>query len=236
MHEDLVAIIALWDNVHSADQLQLERKTCALDRSKALAHKASTDDALQACRAALEAVKSEEHRVMRRLDSYRNKVKTTRTMIDTGKAPDYRLAERQLHACTEIVDELETAALELMEARDEAEQALAAAEQAFDTAQGDARRAVEHERNRVPRIDAELADLETARPELRAALSASERGAFDVLRARGRSAVATMRDGACTACNYGAPSQVVNEINGAVRVHRCRNCGRFLVLEQPDEA
>jgi predicted nucleic acid-binding Zn-ribbon protein len=167
--------------------------------------------------------------VMRKLDAYRKRVATTRTMIDTGKAPDYRLAEQQLRNCTEMVDQLETEALELMEQRDEAEQAMEAAERAFVQAREAAEKAVVRERDRIPEIDRALEDLDLARPPLQAALAPEHKGPFRILRSRKRFALSHLQDGACSRCNYGAPSQVVNEIEGHQRVHTCRNCGRFLL-------
>lgn len=231
MHPDLVSVIALWDNIDRAEQLQQERKVCQQRRQQTLEASEQAVSRLAEARGALELVLTEERAVMRKLDSYRNRVRTTKAMLDAGKAPDYRLAEQQLRACTEIVDQLETEALEQMEARDEAEAALAAAEAAVEQTRAAAEAAVAHERARLPLIDAALAELDLARPALEAALPIEQKGAFRAVRTRGRSAVAPLRDGACALCNFGAPSQVVNEIVGHHRVHTCRNCGRFLVPE-----
>jgi len=236
MHEELVAIIELWDNVHRGDTLQQERADCVDARRSTKVDKAAKAEALEAAREALEAVRSEERRVMRRLDSYRKRVREARHMLDTGTAPDYRLIEQQFRACTEIVDDLETEALELMEQRDDAEQAAEQATKAFEAAQQAATDAVAHERERVPAIDRELEDLDLARPALKKALAPAHRSAFQTLRARRRSAVAQMRNGACRVCNFAAPPQVYNEIQGQIRVHACRNCGRFLLPEPTKDA
>jgi uncharacterized protein len=231
MHPELEAIIKLWENVHLAETLQHERAACVDQRRATITTRAQTKEQNEAARVALDEVRTEERRVMRKLDSYRKRVRTTRTMIDTGKAPDYRLAEQQLRACIEISDDLETEALELMEQRDEAEAVLAAATRTYELAVAAADLAEERERVRIPAIDRELEDLDLTRPPLKAALPPALLSPFEVLRARRRSAVAKLHSGACTACNYGAPPQVVNEIDGDVRVHTCRNCGRFLLPE-----
>ncbi len=236
MHPELEAVVKLWENVNRADRLQAERVTCIENRSLTVTNQREAAEALEAARVALDGVRTEERRVMRKLDSYRKRVSTTRTMIDTGKAPDYRLAEQQLRSCILIVDDLETEALELMEQRDDAEQVAEAAQQAFDAAEDASTRAVVRERDRIPAIDRELEDLDLARPALQEALTHEHRGPFRTLRARNRSAVATLRDGACSVCNYASPSQVVNEIEGHTRVHTCRNCGRFLLPGRPEQA
>jgi predicted nucleic acid-binding Zn-ribbon protein len=233
MHPELEAVVKLWENVHLADRLQQERVACVDERRATAAAIQEARQQRDAAQAHLDEVRSEERRVMRKLDSYRKRVVTTRTMIDTGKAPDYRLAEQQLRACIEISDELETEALELMERRDEAEENLARCSAAFDQAEQAATQAVTRERERIPAIDRELEDLDLARAPLEADLALEHRNPFKVLRARKRSVVSRLKGGACSACNYGAPSQVVNEIAGEQRVHTCRNCGRFLLPESP---
>jgi predicted nucleic acid-binding Zn-ribbon protein len=234
MHQDLVSIIELWRNLHQAEKLQAERVACVEARIKGLEVQAEAKTQAEAARVALDEVRTEERRVMRKLDAYRKRVRTTRTMIDEGKAPDYRLAEQQLRSCVQIVDELETEALELMESRDEAEQRHEEAQKAYEDAQRSVDTAQSHERERLPAIDAELESLDLARPPLEAALATEHRSPFRTLRARKRSAIAQLKDGACATCRYGAPSQVVNEINGHIRVHQCRNCGRFLLPEKRD--
>ena len=236
MHADLEAVVRLWDNVHLAQRLQAERGSCVDARKQTLDDKQRTASALEAARVALDVVRTEERRVMRKLDAYRKRVTTTRTMIDAGKAPDYRLAEQQLRACLQIVDELETEALELMERRDDAEQVFEQAQSRYDRALAAAKLAMVRERDRIPAIDRELEDLDLARPALREGLAREHRAPFKTLLARKRSAIATLKSGACSLCNYGAPSQVVNEIEGHSRVHTCRNCGRFLLPERDETA
>jgi predicted nucleic acid-binding Zn-ribbon protein len=229
MHPELAAVIKLWENVHKADRLQHERLLCVDQRKETATDLAAKTEAKEAARVHLDQLRTEERRVMRKLDAYRKRVATTRTMIDTGKAPDYRLAEQQLRNCTEMVDQLETEALELMEQRDEAEQTMEAAEQAYEQARQAAEAAVIRQRDRIPEIDRALEDLDLTRPALEAALAPEHKGPFRVLRSRKRYALSELHEGACRRCNYGAPSQVVNEIEANQRVHTCRNCGRFLL-------
>ncbi len=231
MHEELKSIIALWENLHTGDQLRKEAKA-RVERERHCGEilEASSDEAKRT-KANLDKIKADERQVMRRLDSYRKRVKTTRTMIDTGTAPDYRLAETQLKSCLEIADDLETQALELWELREEAEEALQQATVAREQAQQALEQARMDRQQRLPIIRKEVAALDQARPALEAAIATTHKGAVRALRSRGRSLVSQMRDGACTLCNYGAPAQAVNEIAGHTRVHQCRNCARFLLPE-----
>jgi predicted nucleic acid-binding Zn-ribbon protein len=231
MHEDLAAVLSLWTNVSAADRLKSER-TALGERAGLLAAAVGTaEHAHTEAQRALQEILEVERQVMRKLDAYRKRIETTRAMIDAGKAPDYRLADQQLRTCAEIADQLETEALEAMERRDAAEAQLADASAALAQA---TERQTQHSARaeiRRPQIEAELSALEAARPGLEDLVPEANRAAFAALRSRGRSAVAQLKAGACSVCNYGSPPQTVLEIQGDVRVHVCRNCGRFLLPE-----
>ncbi len=231
MHEDLQTIVQMWENLHRTDQLKKERgarvehkRHCGEILEAATARQTSTQ-------ADLDRIRANERQVMRKLDSYRKRIKTTRVMIDTGKAPDYRLAARQLESCIEIADDLETQALELWEQREEAEEALQQASDARADAQQALESATTNVEKRSPAIRTELAALAQSLPALEKAVPSAHKGAIRMLRSRGRSLVSQMHNGSCTLCNYAASQQSVNEIEGHHRVHQCRNCQRFILPE-----
>jgi len=233
MHEDLAALQALWNNVHAGERLRAERAAQAEKERLLGAAADAAREAVGEAERALKEILDAERQVMRRLDAYRKRIETTKAMIEAGKAPDYRLADQQLRSCVEIADQLETEALEAMERRDAAEAKLAGARDAQVLAHQKRDQLQVRWEARQPALEADLAALDAARPGLEALVPTEIRSAFAALRARGRSGVSQIKDGACSVCNYGIPTQTLNEIQAAVRVHACRNCGRFLLPEEP---
>ncbi len=233
MHEDLEKIQSLWQSMHRSDQLQRARLVLVEQQLSTKEASAAADTARQEAEAVVIEIRSEERQIMRKLGAYRKRIDNTRRMIRDGKAADYRLAEQQLRSCIEIADELETKALETMMARDEAEQVAAHKREAAASAERARAEAVRAHKERIPVIDRELEILDLASPALQAEVPRAYRSAIKTLRARRRSVVAELRDGACSVCHVTPSPQSVLEINGHRRVHACSNCYRFLIPVAP---
>ena len=159
MHPDLVAISNLWQIDHRNDLLREEHERLA----SAVRAAAQT---LKAAEAAVEAAVAERDRIVaatrandRELADYADKRDRTRKMIDTGTAPDYAAAERQLAQVLEIVDRLETTALELLESTETAAGVLVDARREQDRATGVLAEAREALGARDAPIRVELTDL-----------------------------------------------------------------------------
>lgn len=56
-----------------------------------------------------------------------------------------------------------------------------------------------------------------------------------VLRAKGDSGVANLRDEICQGCFSKVPPQISHEVRKNDRIIRCENCGRILVYYEPDQ-
>src|SRR5688500_14855391 len=106
MHPDLVAISNVWQADVTADTLRAEHERLVAGVRAAQAELASADAAVAATKAEAERAHAALRGTNRELDEYVQKRNTTRRMIDTGAAPDYAAAERQLAKCAESVDEL----------------------------------------------------------------------------------------------------------------------------------
>lgn len=229
IHEDTLALQRLWASHEAANQLTQERSRLLERVREAETEKTRAEEELAAARDDLNRLKDGERSIQRRLHTYHKRVKTTRELIESGHAVDYQVARQQLDSCLEIVDALETEALETMEAIDAAESRIATAEERLTEATGTVEDVHRARETGLPRIDQELQRLKEERTRLREDIPAAHLERFDRLVARGRSAVATLQGTTCSACNFNSPPQVVIEINRGSRVHACRNCGRFLV-------
>ena len=232
IHEDLLAIRRLWSNMEAATQLEGERNELLRQLEAARATLKRIDTEAEACTAKLKSLKQHERGLMRKLETYQLRVVRTRELIDTGKASDYQLAQRQLAACTDICDQVETEVLEQMEEIDATRQHqtdLAKKRQVAKQAEDDLQRKCDVG---LPHIEEELTRLRAEGQVLAAEIPTPLKGTVNRLLSQRRSLVSPMRAKACAICNFSAPPQVVLEINRGVRVHTCRHCGRFLL---PDE-
>lgn len=232
LHPDLVAISNLWQADVRVDALRGEHEQLVAAATAAIQANKDAVAARDAAKAALDAVKVDEHANTRELDGYAQKRDTTKRMIDEGTAPDYAAAERQLANCIAKVDELETIGLGLLDRIEAATAALTAAEEVRRGAEGAEREA----RAALAARDGSL------RVELKAALATRE-GAwkelpgdyqipYTELRRRKRVALVNVVDGTCAACHMRVPPQKLNEVQLQRAVHTCVGCGGYLLPGQ----
>lgn len=229
MHPDLVAISNLWQIDHRNDLLREEHERLA----SAVRAAAQT---LKAAEAAVEAAVAERDRIVaatrandRELADYADKRDRTRKMIDTGTAPDYAAAERQLAQVLEIVDRLETTALELLESTETAAGVLVDARREQDRATGVLAEAREALGARDAPIRVELTDLIARRPPLAEEVPGHLRATYAQLRQRKRAALVNTVENICQTCQTRIPTQRVVETTLARAIHNCPGCGAWLL-------
>lgn len=229
MHPDLVAISNLWSADHAVDTLKAEHEALTLAVQRAQAAVTEAEAAAAATEAALAEVRKAERVNQRSLDDYAQKRDTTRRMIDEGTAPDYAAAERQLARCLEIVDQLETTGLELLERVDALDAELRAHREAGrrrTTELEDARAAL---RARDAALRAEMAEALARRGPAAEALPAELRAPYAELRRKKRRVVVNTEEGICVACRAHVGAQRIAEVALGRALHACPGCGGFLL-------
>jgi predicted nucleic acid-binding Zn-ribbon protein len=196
----------------------------AVEAAKAAAAEAAAGAA--AALAALEAARAEERTHQRQLDEYTARRDRTRRLIESGAAPDYAAADKQLTQLTAIVDDMETGALLRMDAREAAERAHAAAGLAVQRATHALDGARARQAARRPEIEARFTPLKPRRDALAARLPGDIRQTYDDLRQRRKPVVVTLQpDGQCPHCHLEAPPQLVNLVRRCEGLQVCRGCG-----------
>jgi predicted nucleic acid-binding Zn-ribbon protein len=191
---------------------------------------ARADQAVVAAVATRDKVTGETRANDRELAGYVEKRDRTRKMIETGSAPDYAAAEKQLAGCSAVIDELETKALELMEAADAARAALAAAEKAkidASNALAEARKALAA---RDAPIRAELLVQIEKQKVAAVELPADHRVPYSELRRKKRPALVNIDDaGNCSHCSTKIPLQTVAEARSGKALVTCRGCSGWIL-------
>lgn len=229
MHPDLVAISNVWQRDAALDLLKAEHDGLTGAVTAAQAALDGARATLAAAEATLDRVKKEERANNRSLDEYVQKRDTTRRMIDTGTAPDYAAAQRQLDNCLHIVDELETKGLGLLEELDAATDAVTAGKKAVAAAEATLATAREKLAARDAPIHEESAMLAKAREGAWAELPAIYRTPYHDLRRRKRRALVNVVEGNCVQCHMRIPPQRMVEVATFKAVHTCPGCQGYLL-------
>ena len=139
-------------------------------------------------------------------------------------------AERQIQQCEDILDELETATLELMEQQENLARQLADANtntEAKKRAAGDMEASTPTEIQELKEI---IREHTASRDSALSALERSLRDRYDALVTRKGTAMAPIRRDACSACRRVVPPQQVVDLR-LLKLQTCRGCCRWLLLE-----
>jgi uncharacterized protein len=179
--------------------------------------------------ALVDANRGDERQAQRRIDELKQKRLSAVRILETG-AGDATAAQRQLENCERLIDETETAMLEILEAQDRVKGAMASAR---------AREAAATEA--LAKLDGELppriADLAASSKELKSgyevelgALPAEIKKRYTTLRAAGKWPVVHVKDGSCLGCRMTVPPQNVAEVRKG-RLLECMGCHRWLVVD-----
>lgn len=229
MHADLVALSNVWqvDVVQDALRAEHEGLVAAVKAAQTALAAATADVA--ATRAAADAAHSALRATNRELDEYGQKRDTTRKMIDSGAAPNYEAAERQLAKCLEIIDGLETVALEQIEA----EETTAGAASAAVKVEAEAKRTLEAARVALGARDAPIrTELKAAlekRGDAWALLPTDLHAPYSELRRRKRRVLVNTVDGVCQGCQMTVGANRVNEVALGKALHVCPGCHGYVL-------
>lgn len=230
MNDDLVRLGQLDDIDREVARIDTAIETARqrLESARVLSERREAERSEAA--AALDANRHEERSGQRRLEELRQSREAALRVLQSG-AGSPEAAERQFARCEGLIDEGETAQLEILEKQDELVAALALADRTLGEAQAELKR-LERE------VPAEIAGHEAARKEriaargpVFAALPAELSGRYESFRARGRWAVARIHDTTCDACAMTVQPQMIVDLRKG-RLVACHGCHRWLILPE----
>jgi predicted nucleic acid-binding Zn-ribbon protein len=221
----------LWDLFkvdREMDSLKAEAGQLAQDVRALRAQLAALQARGTALTSELEVALSNERALNRKLADYANKRDRTRSLIETGSAPDFDAAQRQLAQLLALHDETETEALEAMEARELVEEALAEAASDASKTEAAAAAAKERETTRRPEIAARYGALKPRHAGFAKKLTNAHLSRFQELKRKGVKPVVNLVDGTCPQCHIEPPPMTLVDVaRGSTRVNACRGCGAF---------
>ncbi len=237
MNDDLIEIHALLRVEQELEALKAEAGDLAAAVKKRRDRVAQREAERSAAEAELVTAREAERALSRQVDDYTRKRDKTRQLIDSGTAPDYHAAERQLVGCQEVLDRLEGELLEAMDAREIIEARIEAAREGAGIEQARVRDALTRQSTRRPGVEARWKELAPERKAKRAAMPRDLLRRYDDLRGRQRPVLVTVTDGSCEHCHMRVPPHVIQNFDRG-RLVTCSGCGCWVrtVVETDPEA
>ncbi len=236
MHQELLDLWDLFKVDREMDALKAEAGQLAQDVRTLRAQIVALRERHAALSEQRDAAQNRERSLNRKLVDYGQKRDRTRTLIDTGAAPDFEAAQRQLEQLLTLHDEVETQALEAMDERERLEADLI--ETAAETARTEAAAAAakQRETDRRPEISARYGALKPQYAGFAKKLTNAHLSRFQELKRKGVKPVVNLVDGTCPQCHIEPPPMIkVDVARGSTRVNACRGCGAFFFeVEETD--
>ena len=149
--------------------------------------------------------------------------------LQTRKNEEYRALAHEIETCNADIRKIEDQELELMELAEQAQKEVGRLNKEADAAKtladGLAAQLSEREQN----LRKELAELESNREELAAAVDAAACARYErLVRSKGENVVVGVQHGVCGGCHMKLPPQVLVACQAQQEIVGCTNCGRIL--------
>lgn len=149
--------------------------------------------------------------------------------LQTRKNEEYRALAHEIETCKEAIVKIEDQEIELMEQGEAAQKQVTAATQVANEAKKLMDDQVAQLGAREENLKKELAELETNREELAAAVDDGVRGRYDrLLKSKGDNVVVGVQHGVCGGCHMRLPTQIIVSCQGQQEIVTCTHCGRIL--------
>lgn len=237
LREGLVTSIAALYALQELDLSIAAARTGIADAEARLGEPEELEEARKQAEEAREAAREAEHALKERefeADELRKKIEPLEqklykgTLVNPKELQDLQL---DIDSLKRRRSELEDRALEAMETLEQAQQALAEAEnelqQITDTTQA------EHGelRDRGQQLEAEIAGLERRRAEQAAGIEAGLLRLYDrLIESRQGRAVAKVEGGACQGCRISLPMNLIQRARAGTDIVQCSSCERILYV------
>ena len=228
MHEDLMCLQGMDAHDRAATKARRQAQALRDDRGARVAAVGACEEALTRLEQSLSEERAAERSTHRDLEQVRTYRSRAQRALEQGLG-DPEAAQRQLDQTSAQIDDLETALLERLEAQDALEVQKQAAKEALRAAHASLQELMATYADTLASHEQE-ADLQAGKlQDLASGLPSDLRVRYDGHRAKGRWAVASIREGACNACNQVVRQQHISDLRRGL-LKRCLGCHRFLVL------
>jgi predicted nucleic acid-binding Zn-ribbon protein len=148
--------------------------------------------------------------------------------LQTRKNEEYRALAKEIEGCKAAIFKIEDEQIALMEQAEAAQKEVVRA----TAAAANARKLVDDQvaqlGQRESVLKKELAELQSDREQLAAAVGESERGRYERMMRKGDNIVVGIQHGVCGGCHMRLPTQLVVMCQGDKEIVTCINCGRIL--------
>jgi len=230
MIETIEKLLILQDRDRKIHRVRAELTHIAPERQNFTAKATAAQQQLELSKNRVKEIESKRKELELEVEGKKELIsKYANQQFQTRKNEEYRALAHEIEMCKEAIVKIEDEEIALMEQGEEAQKEVARASQAAREMQKLVEDQVAQLGVREQNLKKELAELETNREELAAAVTDSVSGRYERLfKNKGQSVVVGVQHGVCGGCHMRLPPQLLVSCQAQQELVTCSNCCRIL--------
>jgi predicted nucleic acid-binding Zn-ribbon protein len=230
MLEAIEKLLILQDRDRNILRVKNELAHVEPERQMLTAKAAGTQASLEAAKNRGMQIESDRKKLELDVEAKKQQIeKYALQQFQTKKNEEYRALAHEIETCKGIIFKLEDQQIELMEKAEGAQKDVAVANQAASEARKMVESQITNLGAREQNLKKELADLESNREQLLAAVDEVARSRYErLLKSKGGNVVVGVQHGVCGGCHMKLPTAVIVSCQAQQELVTCINCGRIL--------
>jgi len=236
VHSELSSILRLWEHDCVVDSVRSQAADLKLAVERIDQSIAANSEETEALKIEQAKFAEQQATTQRELDRYIIRRDRSKELLKGGHSLDFGTVQKQLEQCSEKVDDLELALLQIMEDRDLCTSTIQEKEVERETLRVE--REVAHARWVAvgTKLRSQLQEVWPVRQAAAAELTREQLVRYEDFRKRSTVPVARITGKTCAGCHVIVASHLKLEVGSGKRLHACRGCARWLLPpEEPDE-
>jgi predicted nucleic acid-binding Zn-ribbon protein len=230
MQETIEKLLVLQDRDRNILQLRGELVRIEPQRQTFISRTAGAQASLDAAKNRAKQLESDRKKLELEVESKKQQIeKYANQQFQTKKNEEYRALAHEIELCKQAIVKLDDQQIELMEQAEGVQKEVQAANQALAEARKVADGQTADLAKREENLKKELADLESNRAELLAAVDPAAGSRYErLLKNKGATVVVGVQHGVCGGCHMKLPAQTLVTCQAQSEIVTCINCGRIL--------
>ena len=230
MQDTIEKLLILQDRDRKLRRVQSELAHIEPERQALKAKASDTQASLDSAKLRVKQMESDRKRLELDVESKKTQIeKYANQQLLTRKNEEYRALAHEIETCKADINKIEDQEIVLMEQAEVAQKNVAQASREADAAKKLVDDQIAQLGDREVSLRKELAELESNREQLAAAVDEGARARYDrLLKHKGEHVIVGVEHGVCGGCHMKLPAQILVMCQQQQELVACTNCGRIL--------
>lgn len=230
MLDAIEKLLILQDRDRKIRRVQTELAHIEPERQTLRAKLSGAQTSLDAAKLRMKQIESERKQLELDVEAKKTLIeKYANQQLQTRKNEEYRALAHEIETCKTNIHDIEDKEIELMEQAEQGAKTVSACTKEADAAKKLVEDQIKQLGGREENLQKELAELQSNREELAAAVDEGTRGRYDrLLKNKGDNVIVGVNHGVCGGCHMKLPAQILVSCRQQQEIVCCTNCGRIL--------